>query len=56
MRLPAEGPRGDRVNVVDHLNVGKIEFKRSIATRKEIMKMAAIIIKDISIETGRKSL
>jgi acyl-CoA reductase-like NAD-dependent aldehyde dehydrogenase len=41
--------------LASHLDVDKIAFTGSTATGKEIMKMAAINIKNITLETGGKS-
>ena len=42
-------------NLVKHLDVDKIAFTGSTATGKEIMKMAAVNMKNITLETGGKS-
>jgi aldehyde dehydrogenase (NAD+) len=41
--------------IASHLDVDKIAFTGSTATGKEIMKMAAINMKNITLETGGKS-
>lgn len=41
--------------IATHLDVDKIAFTGSTATGKEIMKMAAINMKNITLETGGKS-
>jgi aldehyde dehydrogenase (NAD+) len=41
--------------LVKHLNVDKVAFTGSTATGKEIMKMAAATMKNITLETGGKS-
>lgn len=41
--------------LAQHLDVDKIAFTGSTATGKEIMKMAAINMKNITLETGGKS-
>jgi aldehyde dehydrogenase (NAD+) len=41
--------------MAQHLGVDKVAFTGSTATGKEIMKMAAVNMKDITLETGGKS-
>lgn len=41
--------------LAQHLDVDKIAFTGSTATGKEIMKMASINMKNITLETGGKS-
>jgi aldehyde dehydrogenase (NAD+) len=41
--------------IASHLDIDKIAFTGSTATGKEVMKMAAINMKNITLETGGKS-
>jgi aldehyde dehydrogenase (NAD+) len=41
--------------IASHLNIDKIAFTGSTATGREIMKLASINLKNISLETGGKS-
>lgn len=41
--------------LAQHLDVDKVAFTGSTATGKEIMKMAAVNMKNITLETGGKS-
>jgi aldehyde dehydrogenase (NAD(P)+) len=41
--------------IATHTNIDKIAFTGSTATGKEIMKMAAGTMKNITLETGGKS-
>lgn len=41
--------------IATHLGIDKVAFTGSTATGKEIMKMAAINMKNITLETGGKS-
>ena len=41
--------------LVEHMDVDKVAFTGSTATGREIMKMAAINLKNITLETGGKS-
>lgn len=41
--------------IAQHLNIDKIAFTGSTATGREIMKMAAVNMKNITLETGGKS-
>jgi aldehyde dehydrogenase (NAD+) len=41
--------------IASHLDIDKIAFTGSTATGKEIMKLASIKLKNLSLETGGKS-
>ena len=41
--------------IASHLDIDKIAFTGSIATGREIMKLASINLKNISLEIGEKS-
>ncbi|KAL9129596.1 MAG: hypothetical protein Q9217_001984 [Psora testacea] len=41
--------------IASHLNIDKIAFTGSTATGRQIMKMASVNLKDITLETGGKS-
>src|SRR5579871_4612254 len=41
--------------IAQHLNIDKIAFTGSTATGREIMKMASVNMKNVTLETGGKS-